>query len=70
MNNTLSVDSEKSFSQVVAATVSRLDNRTVIALGGMLCISSIICLGCIVYSGYEMSLSSSGLSIKRHVDDE
>ena len=70
MNNTLSVDSEKSFSQVVAATVSRLDNRTVIALGGMLCISSIICLGCIVYSGYEMTLSSRGLSIRKRVDDE
>ena len=70
MNDILSVNSGKSFSQVIAECASRLDTRAVIAVSGMVCLSTLLCVGCVVFSEYEMTLSSSGLSIKKTVDDE
>ena len=70
MNDILSVNSGKSCSQVIAECASRLDTRAVIAVSGMFCLTTLLCVGCVVLSGYEMALSSGGLSIKRHVDNE
>lgn len=43
--------------------LEHLDTKTLLALGGMACITTIICVGIVSFSGSQMSLSKDGLSI-------
>ena len=43
--------------------LSQLDSKTMLLLSSMACITTIICVGCVSFSGSEMTLSKTGLFI-------
>ena len=45
------------------STLSCLDSNTLLILSGMICLTTLICVGCVSFSGSEMTLSKNGLSI-------
>lgn len=45
--------------------LEHLDSKTLLALGGMACLATVICVACVSFSGSEMTLSQNGLSIKQ-----
>jgi hypothetical protein len=47
----------------ISKTLSQLDSKSLLILGGMTCITTTICIGFICFSGSEFSLSKTGLSI-------
>lgn len=47
----------------VLSMLSHSDSKTLLILSGMLCLTAIICVGCVSFSGSEMTLSKNGLSI-------
>lgn len=55
----------RSASMTVAEAISKINPKVAITLGGMACVTIIFCIGSIVFSGCDMTLSSEGLSIKQ-----
>ena len=47
----------------VLSMLSHSDSKTLLILGGMFCLTVIICVGCVSFSESEMTLSKNGLSI-------
>lgn len=48
-------------------TISMLDTKSLLILGGMTCLTTIICVGCVSFSGSEMTISKDGFFIKRPI---
>lgn len=47
----------------VLSMLLHLDSKTLLIMGGMVCLTTIICVGCVSFSGSEMTLSRNGLLI-------
>lgn len=45
------------------SALSCLDSKVLLVLSGMICLTTIICVGFVSFSGSEMTLSKNGLSI-------
>lgn len=60
--NTTAPISTKGFTLKI---LEQLDPKTLLALGGMACLTTIVCVACISFSGSEMTLSKNGLSISQ-----
>ena len=45
--------------------VSRLDSKSILFLGGMGCLTIILCVGFACFSGSELNLSATGFSIRQ-----
>lgn len=53
----------------VLSMLSHSDSKTLLILGGMFCLTTVICVVCVSFSGSEMTLSKNGLSITQpHVE--
>ena len=49
--------------KAIVDSVSRLDTKSILLLGGMACITTVFCVAVVSLSGSEMSLSKNGFSI-------
>ena len=67
MNELLSDSTLNQHSAKEAAldVVSHMDSNSILILCGLFCLTTIICVGCVSFSGSEMTLSKNGLSIKQ-----
>ena len=71
MNELVSANITETFpaSNFVLNTLLHLDSKTLLILGGMVCLMAISCVGCVSFSGSELTLSRNGLSITQpHVE--
>lgn len=48
---------------VVLKILEQLDSKTLLAFGSMACLTTIVCVACVSFSGSEMTLSKNGLTI-------
>lgn len=53
-----------SVTDVALKMLENMDSKTLLALGGMACLTTIVCVTCVNCSGGEITLSKHGLSIK------
>ena len=60
--NTTAPISTKGFALKI---LEQLDSKTLLALGGMACLTTIVCVACVSFSGSEMALTKNGLSISQ-----
>lgn len=67
MNNLIPVNTMPPVSAkgVALKILEHLDSKTLLALGGMACLTTIVCVACVSFSGSEMTLSKNGLSISQ-----
>ena len=67
MNDLMKIDTQitSSFKKTIAETITRLDPRTLLLFGGMACLTMVLCVGFVSFSGSEMCISKSGFSITR-----
>ncbi len=70
MINNISTNTIKATPHAVAETLTRVEPKVVIALGGMLCFTVMYCIRCIVAYEYEVRMSSNELSITKHDKNE
>ncbi len=70
MINSISEYTTKSAPQTLAETVSQIKPMVAITLGGMACFTIIFCIGSIVFSGCDMTLSSDGMTIKHPIRND
>lgn len=45
--------------------LERLDSGTLLALGAMVCFTTLACVACVCFSGSEMTLSQNGMRISQ-----
>lgn len=50
---------------VALKILEQLDSKTLLAFGGMVCLTTIVCIACISFSKSEMTLSKNGFSISQ-----
>ena len=65
MIEALPINSEHNSEHTIMNMITKLDPKAAIVVGGMLCITAIVCVGFVVLSGDEMDLTKNGLSIKQ-----
>ena len=70
MINSISDYTNKSTRQTLAEAVSQINPTVAITLGGMACFTIIFCIGSIVFSGCDMTLSSDGMTIKHSIRND
>ena len=63
MIESLPTNTRKSFSLQALDVLTNSDPKVAMALGGLFCVTTLACLGLIVFTGYELNLSQSGLSL-------
>lgn len=59
-----------SLKDAIVYSFSRLDSKTLLSFGGMVCLTALVGVGIVCFSGSEMSISKSGFSItqgKQHL---
>lgn len=49
--------------KIVLKGLQELDSKTILALGGMGCLTTIVCVACVTFNGKEITFSKNGLSI-------
>lgn len=59
----LSTPNESSLYKAVVDSVSNLDTKTILLLGGVACITIVFCVAFVSLSGSEISLSKNGFMI-------
>lgn len=62
MNNLIPTNTSTTVSSSMNA-LSQLDSKVLLSLTGMVCLTTIICVGFVSFSNSEMTLSKNGLSI-------
>ena len=67
MNDLIPVNAitPNSVTDIALKLLEPLDSKKLLALGAMACFSTVICVACVSFSGSEMTISKTGLSIKQ-----
>lgn len=58
-NNKVSTSAVES----VMNALSHIDSKALLAVGSMVCLTTVLCIGFVCFSGSQMTLSKDGLSI-------
>lgn len=71
MNDLISVNAmtPDSVTAVALKILENMNSKTLLALGGMACLTTIVCVTCVSRSGGELTLSKHGLSIKNSISN-
>ena len=69
MNNLIPTNTATtvSSSESIMNALSQLDSKVLLSLTGMVCLTTIICVGFVSFSNSEMTLSKNGLSITQPI---